>query len=332
MNDKNDDEGGLGFKIAWSWTGVTFKISGRFASAVDAWGGYWVSAKFRKLEADSLREEALNAAESRLIEIATEAIGKEVRNDLAISAAILESGLKGAFETGRRKQKILDVAYESLSNSVGKSAQEESGPDSVSAEFMSRLGQYAAHATTEDLQEKWGLVLAQELRAPGTFGPKVMRLIDEINADLAAAFQEACKFRIGIGIPEELVPGSSEFTVKQLQSAGLLMPDPPLTKRYTLAVELLDIDGAGVAAITGDHAATGWNNPQHDLKQVNEQLGHLTTCWYLTEEGYAISTIFPNEEMDAVRALRKQLRTKFPSLTFLLYTRQAEEWLPLIEP
>jgi hypothetical protein len=54
---------------------------------------------------------------------------------------------------------------------------------------MNRFERFAEDASTDELRQRWGRVLSAEIRKPGTFSPKVLRIVDEIDQSTAAIFE-----------------------------------------------------------------------------------------------------------------------------------------------
>jgi Protein of unknown function (DUF2806) len=72
-------------------------------------------------------------------------------------------------------------AIEHLRHDGISASDAETGPSELSEEFMTRFETYAEGASTEDLRQRWGRILAREVKKPGTFSLKALRVIDELE-------------------------------------------------------------------------------------------------------------------------------------------------------
>lgn len=173
--------------------GLKAGAKARILASIQRFLGSYLIPGTAEREAKAARTILLSDVETKLIAASAEAKIEMVRANPLLADAILERAL-----SGRRSQKqenleaVLERALEDLSN-------DDLDVDVAEAETLidtgatDRIGHYAECASTEELRERWGKVLAQEIRKPGTFNRKVLRVIDELDHETALLFERLCK-------------------------------------------------------------------------------------------------------------------------------------------
>jgi hypothetical protein len=66
-------------------------------------------------------------------------------------------------------------------------------------DWINIFASYADRASSERLRQLRGRILAGEIRKPGSFAPSTLRVISEMDTEIAAAFQEVARLRIAGG-------------------------------------------------------------------------------------------------------------------------------------
>lgn len=215
-------------------TGIKAKAQSRILSAVDRLVGNVIDWPNTFIEADTAKRRAKMEGEKRIIEATAARAVELIGTDDAFAAR----ALAGQFGDFARKQinreAVAAVAIEDLQNSPPSSAEAANGPDELDPEFIDRFQTYAEEASTEHLRERWGRVLASEIRRPGTFSRKVMRAVDELDGAVAIEFERICQSRMdGSSIVRQFA-GELDFDKKnKLVEAGLII-DPGLAGQVAL--------------------------------------------------------------------------------------------------
>ena len=66
----------------------------------------------------------------------------------------------------------------------------------ISDDFLNTYEDVARHKSSEDLQILFGRILAGEIRKPGTFSIRTLRLLDEIDQKIAVLFRRFCSLAL----------------------------------------------------------------------------------------------------------------------------------------
>ena len=64
-------------------------------------------------------------------------------------------------------------------------------------DWLDFFGDYAEKANAEAVRDLWGRVLAGEIRRPGTFSLYTLRILAELDQQVARWFEEEAQFRWG---------------------------------------------------------------------------------------------------------------------------------------
>ncbi|MDR6767484.1 hypothetical protein J2W88_002765 [Acidovorax delafieldii] len=109
----------------------------------------------------------------------------------------------------------------------------------ISVDWLNAFEREAAEITSEEMQLRFGKILAGEIKSPGSFSVRSIRLMSEIESDVAADFAHACSMAVALVIETHgdvriptvgLSPGANglrEFglsyrSLLSLQEVGLL--------------------------------------------------------------------------------------------------------------
>jgi hypothetical protein len=192
-------------------------------------------------------------------------------------------------------------------------------------DFVNRLERHAEDASTEALREKWGRVLAAEIRSPGTISPRVMRIVDEIDGPTAQLFEAFCSSRLANVIPRCL-HGKLKFDeAARLEGAGLIV-GPGVTGEVRWFIEASDAGGRKAWFMGFD--GYGLSFPyEANLAPLRDEMGPLQLdnnvpvipVYVLTDEGRAVSQILPELERTAFEKYVARLQSALPELTLSLY-------------
>jgi len=315
--------------IALTETGVKAKAKSRFVAAVDRFGGNLVELMNAPMERIVSRQRAITAGESELIKAAAQFGVERLNHDPSFAERSAETYLKGVFEKQQNKDRVLLEALEDLRQDPPNEVEAEAGDPTIEEQVLGRLEYYASGATTEALQQMWGRVLSAEVRAPGTFSLKVLRVVDEIDKDTAALFERVCSFSIEDAIPVCLT-GTLPFDERsRLMMAGLLM-DPGVSGHIRHFWKMKFATGDEHWAVgSKDEAVSFPPEPKPQLEgpffvsagplTASEKDGFAMPIYLLTDAGAAIAKIFPKN--DAFSRYVEALKTRYPEIKFARYRR-----------
>jgi hypothetical protein len=305
-------------------TGFKGALKSRTIASLDRLVGSVLDIGSAHLEGFAVRKRAKNDGEKQLIE----AVGRYGIEKLSKDEAFADGALSNYFEqVGRRQLNKKGVAAEALADlrdNPPTDDQSTSGPQELSGEFADRLERYAEDASTDELRHRWGRVLAAEIRRPGTFSRKVMRATDELEPETARMFEEWNKFRVWNAYWPALMRKKSRFTdLRQLIESGLMMPNDGT---YASFDKEMSAKGREQWVLyLGDYAVGIATDAQITFgKILFEEDGKPSLPMRpLTDVGYALTTILPSNEQDAVLRLGAVLHRSV-SGTVVVYKKGAD--------
>ncbi|MGG6897228.1 DUF2806 domain-containing protein [Rhizobium sp. BR 315] len=297
--------------------GVKAKAKSRTIAAIDRLGGNIVEWGNVILEAGTSRRRAKMQGEADIIAATAARAVELIGTNDEFAARALASEFGGAARKQLNKDAVGFKAGEDLLERPPSPEQTASGPETLSEEFMARFEDYAAGATTEQLRERWGRVLAGEIRAPGTFSRAVMRVIDEIDADTAAIFEKTCQSRVLNVLPKALT-GKLEFhVIKQLVEVGLLI-EPGLGHMMRFREVTLS-DGRNIwllplgdVAIAFDRTKSAGANPDDPIIMDSGNLA--VPIYILTSVGTAVSSILDDNSPAAIAKWIDAIKGQHPDV------------------
>lgn len=206
MPENNNDT--VGVDIGWSKSGFKVGIKSRLLASLD----WFTAAKIEKSGVSEQRlladEKAREKSRDTLIEAATASVAKQFDRDPDAALAFLNRALPDLIQKQMNYEAVIDTAIAHVENlpspdlqGVEEEPEQREQPDRLSADFMARFRDFAERANEDVVRERWAQVLAAEAMKPGTFSPKVLRAIDEIDPGLAVLFSEFASLRIGDAVP-----------------------------------------------------------------------------------------------------------------------------------
>lgn len=279
--------------------GVNAKANSRTLAALDRLIGNVIDWPNTFVEADTARRRARMDAEKRIIEATAARAVQLIGTDDTFAARALAGQFSDFARKQINKEAVAAVALEDLRNSPPTVEEAADGPNELSPEFMDRFQSYAEEASTEELRERWGRVLASEIRRPGTFSRKVMRAVDELDSEVAALFERICLSRIiGSGIVREFA-GQLDFEQKnRLVEDGLIIDPGPTGQIAKFAkgklgdreIYFLPLGEWGMGI------EMPYKPPENSTLLVFEKDTVALRIYALTSVGQALATILPDHE------------------------------------
>lgn len=322
-----------GFDVAISETGVSVKAKSRIVSTLDRWGGNFFRKKSFQGERAVQTDEQLIALEAKIVQKAGEKLLKRVDEDEDFAMEVLNIAYSREARRRDNKEGVIFSALEILKNEATGKGQILEGPETLSDEFLDRVERYAEDASTEELQERWGRVLAGEIRKPGTFNPKVLRTVDELNSEDAILFESIAKYHVDGGLMKPLMPKIEFIQQLKLVEAGLIV-DPGLSNhnfKFTLLQFHGEVDIWGMTL--GNQAISIPNNIDENslddnIIMVSGGIPRIPV-YILTEAGRALCSILASSEYDVALEIFRKISVLFLPNTTRLYDVQAEtgRWL-----
>jgi hypothetical protein len=283
-------------------TGVKASARSRAISAFDRLIGNVFERWNAPMEAKTAEIRAVSESRQKVIDALTSMGLDKLRNDPEAAARAIENHFGKVFERQDNKEAVVSAAAEDLRQQPPTDEQATSGDERLQGPFIDRLERYAEEASTGALREKWGRVLAAEIRKPGTFSARVMRVVDELDPKTAQIFERVCVSRIHNTLPKSTVGELEYGEIVKLTEAGLLV-EPGLGQfmRFKDAK-----DGNGVDLFFCYLGSFGVAFPNIDtIKWADSVLqkhgdGPALPVYILTDVGFAISSILPDTEYQAL--------------------------------
>lgn len=199
-DDSNNEEISISVKTSQELTGfgLEAKAKSRAVGAIDRLigdGANFFGNYFRRSVSENEAKGIVKAA-------AANSFADHVSKNPELAADILGLEFSQAARRHSNKEGVVLAAVEQLKIALPSDSRQDEGPEALSEDFMSRFERYAEDASTDDIQEKWASVLASEVRQPGTFNNRVMRILDEIEAETAKEFRKFSEFQISGCVPK----------------------------------------------------------------------------------------------------------------------------------
>jgi hypothetical protein len=201
-DDHLDKETSVGVEL--TETGVKAKAKSRLVAAFDRLGGNIFELVNVRMERRISRERSMIAGERKVIEAAIEYGLDRLKKDPEFAQRVAETHFRKIFHQQDNKDAVIVEAIEELRHNPVTEAEAEAGPPELNPEFMDRFERYAEDASTEQLRQKWGRVLTAEIRKPGTFSRKALRVVEELDAETARLFEKLCQSRLDDVLPKSL--------------------------------------------------------------------------------------------------------------------------------
>jgi hypothetical protein len=221
MSEKAED---VALSVGWDGQSANVKVRSRWLSAYDRLFGLKAdkAGLVTSNEVDVSR--ALTKSRVTLIEAATAAVAKQISEnpEQAQKALTIFNRMSVQFDNVGAIMEL--VADELKALPALSTPSSDKDPDTLDEDLLNRWSHYAGEASSDQAREKWARVLASEIRAPGTFTVKALRVIDEIDPEVARLFERFCMSRIGRWVPQ-ISHGLSQGELERLGDADLIRED-----------------------------------------------------------------------------------------------------------
>ena len=307
-------------------TGIQGKARSRAISGVDRLiGNVTEFANVYFEEKISSRRSRIEAGKL-LSEAAVTAISEEMKVDRSLAERALTGDIIRSIERQENKESVARKSIELLEASPPTEEQEKSGAEKISPDFLNRFERYTEDASTDEVREKWASVLAAEVKNPGTFSGKSMRILDEIDSNTANRFQEFAKHNLVNIVPNAIYQLSFDDR-SAFQDYDLILSNID-TVRLSQPVEFKDgtirhifiFGGFGIGVEKGD---------AEKHRPVGKQAEIIS--WHLDSNKLAIPSIIPtstgisflglmeDRTYENVRRLLSEVKKVYPKAELLKY-------------
>lgn len=298
-------------------TGVKASVRSRTIAAFDRLLGGAIDIGSAHLEGYAVRRRAKTEGERQLIEATAQYGLGLVQSDDEFARRAFEAHYRNLAHRQVNKDAVVSAAVEDLRTQPPSEHEAATGQDYLSDEFMNRFERLAEEASSEELREKWGRVLAAEIRNPNTFSGRVLRVIDELDGETARLFERVCEHHVD-GVLVKPTLGTLDFRESSALAAAELIVEPGIGHiRYCSEVS----DQKGVPSWFfpfGAHAVSIVKSEKLPPKdKAKEVLSHTNNqpsmpVYVLTNVGKAIASILPDRSADVIKATAEKLSVAAP--------------------
>ena len=200
MTDEYSLDNEVSVEAAITETGIKGKSKSRMVAAIDRLAGNIFSIPDVYLDRWLKNVRIVNEGNEKLQKSAIESLSKEIGSDQELALRALKGNLMQSLRKKENKDGVVKnlLAITSQEEVVNNETEIE---EDLSPDFMNRFERYAEDASTEEARNKWASILFREIRKPGSFSMRGMRIIDEIDAETASKFAKFCEYRIGTYVP-----------------------------------------------------------------------------------------------------------------------------------
>lgn len=98
--------------------------------------------------------------------------------------------------------------------------------EDVANDWRRKFSGYAEDVSDAAMQQVWAKILAGEFRRPGSFSLKTLRVVSELNMEVANIFNETAKYRFAGNVlflePDKWMSGENLIHLKLLEDWGLI--------------------------------------------------------------------------------------------------------------
>lgn len=300
--------------------GFGLKAKSRLIAGFDRLGGNLAELLNVHIERHTEPRRARIEGERRLIEAAVDYGIERLGKDDEFAERMLANQLGKMERAQANKDGVMQEALNDLRDQPLNAEEGSEEPETLSPVFLDRFEVYAKQASTDELRHRWGRVLAAEIRKPGTFSQKVLRVVDELDRDTALLFESLCKSRIGDALPRHLVGEISFPQIVMLTSAGLLV-EPGMAGQLRVFSKMGASDGNEYFVCPFPHDAIAYRADAPAQAQGNFVIGNEPgiRIYVLTDVGFAVSQILSDTESDACSRLLRTLNESVEGVEFIRF-------------
>lgn len=287
-------------------TGVTAAAKSRTVAAIDRLVGNIADLPSAWLEGINVRKRAKTEGERQLIEAAAQYGIARMGQDNEFAERAYGNHFRKVASQQLNKDAVVAEALNDLrSQPVDIQSSGDNGPDALSEEFMDRFERYAEGATTEQLRERWGRILAGEIRRPGTFTLKTLRTTDELDSSTARLFEDLMVYRSADMLIKPLMGSEIPFhNLLKLVGSGLVV-DPGSTGHLWQAFDGNNGRGEEFWLFPVGEIHIGFKKDttvEYDDRIIQRNDKPSIPIYILTDAGAALASIIVKNNQDVARS------------------------------
>ena len=177
-------------------TGLSAKAKSRAIAAFDRLIGAALDVPGAKMEAWANRIRNQGRLESATYDAAVERIGATI-DSKTDAARLVDEVVASHIQAIANRKHVVKRAVELLAlPSSDTQTEPESDAAEVDPDWLNYFDGYAEKATSENVRDLWARVLDGEIRSPGSFCRATLRLLAELDQQMASWFQQETEFRV----------------------------------------------------------------------------------------------------------------------------------------
>lgn len=338
MSDKEDH---LSSEISVSFestaNGLKAGAKSRTLAAIDRLAGAVLDIGSAHLEGYAARRRAKTEGELKILgNVAEHAVGK-LGSDPELADRAITAHYRKVIAQQENKDAVVVHALEDLRQNPPPQDDQEDNAE-LSPEFLDRIETYSSGASTEALRARWGRVLAAEVRKPGTVSAKVMRVVDELDAETALLFERLCAHRLNeASIPLSLCEKLQFLDLSKLVVGDLVVDPGSDDNHIQAASKTNDTSGTQMWIFNANLLGIAFPS-EHLLYRDSEVLVHgpnnepAIPIYFLTPAGVAIASILPDNLEENTKRLADVIAKSISGVNWVrLYRKLSNERFVLVE-
>lgn len=149
--------------------------------------------------------------------------GEAIAGSLKVPAAYVERASEKYASKIIREQLNLDrIVKVAVDEIAGTEPTERVSKDEISDEWLSEFEAYACLKSSEEMSFIFGKILAGEIKRPGAFSVRTVRVISQLDSDVAKDFQLFCSMAVSARSNDEVLSSMLPVFADEYVSTGLL--------------------------------------------------------------------------------------------------------------
>lgn len=223
---------------------------------------------------------------------AAKRIGVAVLNDEDVKKVIAELALASQLAPIVNRAQVAKLTVEELRNDIGSDGPQaaQGTNEEVDEDWLNHFGAYSERASSDHVRQLWAKVLAGEIRHAGSFSLTSLRLLSELDREMATTFESEVKYRIDNAAI--LKPKTTEMVGQRLESLTFLSEVGLL--------QAIDPVGGVVRPFSPNNNGVTFLQEQHLLLYMKLQQKFDMDIIPLTRAGRELATILPPANPEAV--------------------------------
>ncbi len=310
-------DGALEIRARLENSGLSLKTKSRMFAAFDRLCGGLIGVPAELLEGWRRAIQAKEEGREALIRAKNDAALRLFEGANKIEKEIIDNFLRNE---GRKQDNCFAVASHAVEELLGAQRMnpeadsadqdvDDTCPSNVDQDWMNLFSDYAARASSDRLREQWGRILAGEIRKPNSFSFTTLRVIAEMDSDLARAFQDVYRLSVGgYGLRPPVFEGETLERFAHLEAAGLTQTDIALSMDLSARPD-------GLAYLIGDQFLL-----RITLMPNTEKISF--PIYRITRVGKEIGSILPRDEREGLRQIGSSLTQAQRVETCFIQSRQ----------